>query len=211
MNDITERLSALADKYLTRRTLTILVIALVLLAFWGGAHYQDWRAVHGSIELANAEPSSEAEAEQEKSPAPKEVVVHVAGAVKHPGVYTLAADKRVNDAVRAAEVLAEADLSQLNLAQHLADGQKIVVPIKGQAAPATSATATPSTTPDDKVNLNTASLEELSKLPNIGQVRAQAIINYRTEKGGFTKIEELKNISGIGEKTFAELADRVTL
>lgn len=202
------------------KTLGFAVAVIAVCAFFGGTVYEDWQAEHAGLALVDEAPS----ALDEKSSAPKEadatkstseVKVHVVGAVTTAGVYTLPADARVDDAVRAAGATADADLSQLNLAQKLSDGQKITVPKAGETAPTQATTGVSSTgdatTPDVIININTASLEELQNLPNIGEVRANAIIAYREEHGGFKTIEELQEVSGIGEKTFEKLKAHVTV
>ena len=201
------------------KTLGFAVAVIAVCAFFCGTVYEDWKAEHAGLALVDEAPS----ALDEKSSAPKEadatkstseVKVHVVGAVTTAGVYTLPADARVDDAVRAAGATANADLSQLNLAQKLADGQKITVPAVGEsAAPASTSSVSENTqaTPDVLVNINTATAEQLQNLPNIGEVRAKAIIDYREEHGGFKAIEELQEVSGIGEKTFEHLSAYVTV
>jgi competence protein ComEA len=147
---------------------------------------------------------------------PAEVVVHVAGAVAKSGVYHLPAGSRVIDALEAAGgAAAEADVDALNLAQPLVDGQKVWVPKKGEV-PAVQAMGASSVLGlgaggAGKININTAGVAELEKLPGLGPALAQRIIDYRNAHGPFKSIEELKNVSGIGEKRFAELKDHVTL
>lgn len=143
-------------------------------------------------------------------------VVHVDGAVACPGVYDLAGDEpRVRDAVAAAGGLtAEADTSGLNLAARIADGSKVHVPARGEAA-ATVAEAQPSASEggpasaagssDGLVNINTATAEELDSLPGVGPSTAQAIIEERERNGPFSSTEDLMRVSGIGEKKYAKL------
>ena len=213
------RLRDWLEDHLNWKILGMVLLIVAVLAFCGGNAYQDWRAqgegltlVKESEDTAAADTSA---SEENAAAASGEVVVHVTGAVSAPGVYTLPSDARVDDAVRAAGATAEADLSQLNLAQKLADGQKITVPAIGSAS--TSAGDGTTTTPADAssdgalVNINTASLEELETLPSIGEVRAQAIITYRETNGGFRTIEELQEVSGIGEKIFADVAPYITV
>lgn len=213
------RLRDWLEDHLNWKILGMVLLIVAVLAFCGGNAYQDWRAqgegltlVKESEDTAAADTSA---SEENAAAASGEVVVHVTGAVSAPGVYTLPSDARVDDAVRAAGATAEADLSQLNLAQKLADGQKITVPAIGSAS--TSAGEGTATTPADAssdgalVNINTASLEELETLPSIGEVRAQAIITYRETNGGFRTIEELQEVSGIGEKIFADVAPHITV
>lgn len=147
-----------------------------------------------------------------------DVIVHVAGAVTKPGVYTLPGGSRVGDAVSAAGgPRRRALLDGLNLARVLTDGEQVIVPVS--AGPGTSAAApagaapTPGSSPAAAatVSLNQATIADLETLPGIGPVLAQAIVEYRDSVGGFTDVGELRDVSGIGEKTFQALAPLVTL
>ena len=207
------------ELYTNWKSLGIVLVMIAVGAFFGGTVYENWQADHAGLTLVDeASPTTTAEddtkKETEATAVSGEVKVHVVGAVTAAGVYTLPADARVDDAVRAAGATANADLSQLNLAQKLADGQKITVPAVGEsAAPASTSSVSENTqaTPDVLVNINTATAEQLQNLPNIGEVRAKAIIDYREEHGGFKAIEELQEVSGIGEKTFEHLSAYVTV
>ena len=207
------------ELYTNWKSLGIVLVMIAVCAFFGGTVYENWQADHAGLTLVDeASPTTTAEddtkKETEATAVSGEVKVHVVGAVTTAGVYTLPADARVDDAVRAAGATANADLSQLNLAQKLADGQKITVPAVGEsAAPASNSSVSENTqaTPDVLVNINTATAEQLQNLPNIGEVRAKAIIDYREEHGGFKAIEELQEVSGIGEKTFEHLSTYVTV
>ena len=155
------------------------------------------------------------------SPAPSavaSVVVQVLGQVKRPGVYELPQGARVIDAVGAAGGFTPAaDQSGLNLARVLGDGEQIVVPKPGEAPPPASAGGTgeagagASTAPSVKVNLNTATLEQLETLPRVGPAMAQRIVDWRTQNGRFASVDDLKNVTGIGDKTFADLKDLVVV
>ena len=207
------------ELYTNWKSLGIVLVMIAVCAFFGGTVYENWQADHAGLTLVDeASPTTTAEddtkKETEATAVSGEVKVRVVGAVTAAGVYTLPADARVDDAVRAAGATANADLSQLNLAQKLADGQKITVPAVGEsAAPASTSSVSENTqaTPDVLVNINTATAEQLQNLPNIGEVRAKAIIDYREEHGGFKAIEELQEVSGIGEKTFEHLSAYVTV
>jgi competence protein ComEA len=140
------------------------------------------------------------------------VVVHVAGAVRRPGVYRMRANARVDDAVgRAGGATRRADLSQVNLAAQVEDGRQVLVPARVRAAsaggPATAA-ATPAA-PGVPLNINTATLEQLDELDGIGPTTAQHILDYREEHGGFGSVEELGEVPGIGDVRLASLREQV--
>ena len=150
------------------------------------------------------------------------VTVHVVGQVTRPGVLELATGSRVGDAVqRAGGALRGADLSAVNLARVLVDGEQIRVPKPGESVPAAGSTG-PSRAPGSAagsggsgqqglVNLNTATASELEELPGVGPVLAQRIVDWRTEHGRFASVDELAEVSGIGEKMFAQLQPKVTV
>jgi competence protein ComEA len=142
------------------------------------------------------------------------LVVHVAGAVRDPGVYRLAAGARVDDAVeRAGGATRRADLGGLNLAAELDDGRQVLVPerARGGGGAAVAGGAAPEPAPGQPLNLNTATLEQLDELSGIGPLTAQKILDFREELGGFGSVEELGEIPGIGEKRLASLREEVTL
>jgi competence protein ComEA len=142
------------------------------------------------------------------------LTVHVAGAVRDPGVYRLDAGARVDDAVmRAGGATRRADLGGLNLAAELEDGRQVLVPerIRGGGGGSAAAGAAPVPAPGQPLNLNTATLEQLDTLSGVGPLTAQKILEYREELGGFGSIEELGEIPGIGEKRLASLREEVTL
>jgi len=142
------------------------------------------------------------------------VVVDVTGRVRRPGLVTLPAGSRVADALESAGgVRPQVDLSTLNLARLLVDGEQILV--GAQAAPwpsgAPPATSTVPGVPVAPVNLNTATMVELETLPGIGPVTAQSILDWRVANSGFTTVDELLEVDGIGEVTLADLRDLVTV
>jgi competence protein ComEA len=144
------------------------------------------------------------------------VIVHVAGAVRRPGVYRFAAGARVNDALRrAGGPRAHADLDAVNLAAKLEDGRQILVPLRAAAGggpgPLASSAAASSDAPAAPVNLNTATLEQLDTLDGVGPGIAKRILDYREQHGGFSRVEELGEVPGIGAKRLATLTPLVTL
>ncbi len=143
-------------------------------------------------------------------------LVHVAGAVREPGVYRLRPGSRIDDAVqRAGGPTATADLGAVNLAAKVEDGRQVLVPERVRAgAPAAAAGATATATAPAEgqpLNLNTATLEQLDTLSGIGPLTAQKILDFREERGGFGSVEELGEIPGIGDKRLASLREEVTL
>jgi competence protein ComEA len=148
------------------------------------------------------------------------IAVHVAGAVQHPGVVELRTGARVIDAVEAVGgALGDGDLDRLNLAAKVTDGQRVYVAKVGQSDPGAVGSGTDGGGVDDpagattggKVNLNTATQAQLEELPGIGPTYAESIIAERQRRGGFTSVNDLRSVRGIGDKRFAELAPLVTV
>jgi competence protein ComEA len=145
-----------------------------------------------------------------------EVVVHVAGAVLRPGGITLPPGSRVVDAIDAAGgVAADADPGRHNLAAELTDGERVSVPRTGEAAPppveGAAGDGGASGERSGPVDLNTATLDQLDDLPGVGPATAQAIIDWRDEHGGFSSVDQLLEVRGIGEAKLADLRDLVTV
>ena len=152
--------------------------------------------------------------EEIKEIEPREIVVHVVGAVERPGVYTFVEGARVAEVIEKAGPTAEADLSKLNLALPLLDGKQIRVPSQEESefvgVPAEEQLGSVSQV-SGLININTAGVGELTELPQIGPVIAQRIIAYRQEQGPFQKPEDLTQVAGIGEKTFQKLQSLITV
>lgn len=151
---------------------------------------------------------------------PSELLVHVAGQVVTPGVYRLPPGSRVADAVGlAGGPQPEAALESVNLARLLVDGEQIIVPGPGQPPPAVgpppSGGAVPanggSRRPDGTLDLNLATAEEFEELPGVGPVLAQRIVEHREVIGRFTSVGELRDVTGIGERTFQALSAEVSV
>ncbi|WEO79071.1 helix-hairpin-helix domain-containing protein [Cryobacterium sp. SO2] len=151
------------------------------------------------------------------------IFVHVLGAVAHPGLFEVNEGARVVDVVAAAGgLLPTADQTGVNLARLVSDGEQLYVPVQGEVVPAAGAqggsgagtasgangSASGATT---TVNLNTATAADLDTLPRIGPAMAQRILDYREAEGRFASVEDLRNVTGIGEKTFAALKDLVSV
>jgi competence protein ComEA len=139
------------------------------------------------------------------------VYVHVAGSVRAPGLYGLPVGARVADAIAAAGgARAKADLGAINLAQVVTDGLKIDVPRKGAEVAMTDGPS-PGSSPGAMVSLNSADQAALEVIPGIGPVKAAAIVQYRTDNGAFSSLDELLEVSGIGPATLESIRPYVSL
>jgi competence protein ComEA len=183
------------------RALAYVAALLVVLVVGGRLAFTD----------AEGQPEHPAVVAMRASPAPaKKLIVHVVGGVRRPGLYRLDDGSRVDDAIRiAGGPKPKAALELINLAAPVADGEQVVVPLKGKAG--TVATAEVPGAPPEPMHLNSATLEELDTLPGIGPVTAQKILDYRTEHGAFSSVDELDSVPGIGPARLAELKDLVDL
>lgn len=139
------------------------------------------------------------------------IFVDIKGEVKKPGVYQMKVGDRVKDAIDAAGGLtAEADSQKVNLAQRVEDQMVIVVPKVGEEAEAIPAGATSKeASKEGKVNINTATVEELKTLKGVGEKKAEAIIEYRKKNGSFKTKEDLMKVRGIGKKLFESFEERI--
>ena len=139
------------------------------------------------------------------------IFVDIKGAVKNPGVYQMKIGYRVKDALDAAGGLTgEADSQKVNLAKRLEDQMVIVVPKVGEEAEKIPAEATSKEAPKEgKVNINTATVEEIKTLKGVGEKKAEAIIEYRKKNGSFKTKEDLMKVRGIGKKLFESFQERI--
>lgn len=144
-----------------------------------------------------------------------ELIVDVVGKVRQPGIVTVPKGSRVFEAIEAAGGLkGRVDTTALNMARELADGEQILVgldPVEPATAPGAAASAGGAPAPGAKINLNTATAEQLDTLPGVGPVTAQAILGWRETNGRFGAVDDLLDVKGIGEATLAELRDLVVV
>jgi competence protein ComEA len=166
-------------------------------------------------ELESLPGQGEVEEEEEKETAPPVIKVDVKGSVRNPGLYEAAEGERVADLIQKAGGLTEnADEARINFAQRVGDEMVIYVPeegeeLSGEIEPAQTISAVSGE--DGMVNINSAGSEELQDIPGIGPSKAAAIIEYRETEGPFQSLEDLMQISGIGEKTFEKLKSHIKL
>ena len=187
-----------------RHALLLAATLLVLLAVAG-------RTLAGGDERS-AEPAAELVPTRSLASAAR-VVVHVAGAVRQPGLYELKEGERIADAVaRAGGATAKADTAAVNLAAPLADGMQVLIPsrVAGAAGAAAAGPAAGGAATGARVSLSSATVEQLDELPGIGPVTAQKIVDYRAKSGGFRSVDDLDAIPGIGPARVEQLRDLVT-
>ena len=145
------------------------------------------------------------------APAPTdELVIDVVGKVKEPGIVTVPKGSRVFEAIEAAGGLkGRVDTTALNMARVLADGEQLLVGLEPAVVPGSG--SPPVGAASAKVNLNTATVEQLDTLPGVGPVTAQSILSWREENGRFSSVDDLLDVKGIGDATLGELRDLVTV
>lgn len=221
-----------------KRWITVFAAVVLLLAggSWYAVSFLPFRQEGQPMAGQSKEPSvtespaeKEAASETEEAEPPTEIYVYLCGSVQLPGVYALSEGSRLKDALELAGGFSgQAAREYHNLARIVADGERIYVPTEEEVAELSAQervtgaadraftvtaeeTARENAKEDGRVNLNTASVAELTTLPGIGEARAEEIVEYRTRVGHFASEEELKNIRGIGEAMYERLKDRITV
>lgn len=172
--------------------------------------------------------SNEAQSEKQnnKDISAKEITVYISGEVNNPGIVTLKSDDRLADAVKMlGGVTKKADMNNINLAVKLEDEMHYIIPKKGEKVDSLNQNSSNNITGkntnnnqagdkidgqnSDKVNINTASIQELDTIPGVGEATANKILNYREENGDFKSIEDIKNVNGIGDKKYENMKDLI--
>lgn len=219
---------------LNQKQKIIMIIGIIVVVLIIGYYYvNSTKEVYGQKEIRNLIEDNEEQTEEEKQEIGKEektILVHITGAVEKNGVVEIKENSRINDAIEAAGgITKEADLSEVNLAYIIEDGQKIYIPsindkeekdnqIKNDVIIITESSGN-SVIKDDqeaeskgqKVNINKAGLEELMTLQGIGETTAWKIIEYRALNGKYKSIEDIKNVSGVGDAKFNAIKDYITV
>lgn len=196
-----------------RRLLAIAAIVIVVL-FWAGMKYGEIKNTSQQMEDKAIEDLT---ADNEKTqPESEYIQVYVTGQVAAPRVLKLKSGARVFEAVEQVQLLPEADIKNINMARVLQDEEAVVIPgpeaALQAAADNSGIISTGGGMSQGLVNINTADVTEMDeKLPGIGPALAQRIVDYRTANGPFASVEDIKNVSGIGDKKFADFKNLITV
>lgn len=215
-------------KYINKKTKILLIILIAIMAIGISYYaYQNEKESQNIIEQQNLE--IEENKQEESSKETKKIIVHVSGAVQNEGVIELEENSRIADAIEKAGGFREdAYTKDVNLAYKLEDGMKIYIPtmeekenektnvivesgIETENNNNSYSNTDEGKNTNSKVNINTASKEELDTLPGIGPSTAEKIINYRKENGKFKSIEGIKDVSGIGDSKYENIKDMIEI
>lgn len=212
------------------KTKIIIAVGAIIIAITVGIYFYRTTKDNSEIEITEDNLTTNTAVENNNEIVEEEnntIVVHITGEVNYPGVVVLKEGARVVDAIEAGGgETDEADLSSLNLAYMLSDGEKIYVPNKEETSQESqereyitsakdnseqSENGAKSTGTNFKININTAKQEELTQITGIGESTAKKIIEYRTQNGKFKSIEDIKNIPGIGDSKFNAMKEEITV
>lgn len=185
------------------------VIGITFILFFVFQHQKNADSESEMTPVSESESEKEKKSPEDASAEATTIVVDVKGAIEKPGIYEVSSDARVHDVIEmAGGFMKQADQSMVNLAQKVQDEMVIAIPKKGDDTGDADATENTTNT-QEKINLNKAELAEIETLPGIGPSKAQTIIDYREENGLFQTVDDLLEISGIGEKTLENLEEEI--
>lgn len=202
------------------KIIKMIAISLFLLLFGGGyllshkgTESNSVKQEEKNVSVIVQDEDEKEETSDKKNTSEKAFIhVHICGAVKKPGVYELPANTRICDAISAAGGLKKkAAGTDVNQAQLLSDNEQVYIPYKSKENKGTITDISSNTTEQSKINLNTATTEELLTLPGIGESKANSIVQYRQENGKFSSIEEIKNITGIKDGVYSKIEAYITV
>lgn len=236
-----ERIIEFLRIYKNKIVASIIFGGITVMLFWGVYFFNTMKAKADSIEFNDAVVKEEINNVEKTTHSTQKIKIDIKGEVNKPGVYELEDNNRVVDAIKkAGDLTKKADTSSINLSKKLYDEMVIVIYSKDQvkkieqtkkdetkaneeckqnnnkiqndACIDKNSTVSNNNTPQkNKININTAALDELETLPGVGETKARAIIEYRSENGKFEKIEDIKNVSGIGDALFEKIKDYITV
>lgn len=203
-----------------RRYLLAGLVIFLIISFFAGTKYGSFRQEESKPEIVLSAAGNDKTAPAETA----EIQVYVDGEVEKPGLYKLKNGARVYEALEMAGILPAGDMATVQPARKLQDGETVTLYAEGEIPPAgiinstggysgSTAASAPTRAAQSAglININTASAGELEELPGIGPALAQRIIDYRSSNGGFAAIEDINNVSGIGDKKFADIKDLITV
>lgn len=216
---------------LNKKAVLAIVFIITIFIFWSGGKYYGWKNVREDIQIVDEvgdEKSQTDESDQENKDEESEIsksliMVHIYGAVENPGIYELIEGSRVDDALKLARPTSEALIDKyLNRAKILVDEAAIFVPTLEDLENSHNSQANllmedgfnslnQEKNSNAQININTASAAELQKLPGIGAVKAEAILQYRENNGKFKTIDDLANVTGIGAVTLENLKEQISV
>lgn len=193
--------------YLSKKQKFLLTFAVILIVIFSVQIVFILTGEEPPVFIGTLEESDENMIKEKVDQEPEVIAVDVKGAVNNPGVYYMNQGDRIGDAIdKAGGTTEEADPDQLNLSLKVYDEMPLYVPKKGESLSEKLLEIN-----DGKISINQASAEELQELDGIGEAKAKAIVDYRNEKGYFKNTEDIMDVSGIGQKTFDNIKDKITV
>jgi competence protein ComEA len=206
-------------KKVTKKEIILIIIFIVLVVFFNIKNftYKENQKIVIEEEIGVIEDKDEKNSQQDtaqethlEKKEPKKIKIDICGAVKKPGVIILAEGDRVIDAInRAGGLTDKADVLRINRSKYVNDGEKIIIPEIGEKIDIGVSSDSDIIGIDKKININTATKEQLTKLDGIGESISERIIKYRQKNNGFKSIEDIKNVSGIGSNKFEQIKDSI--
>lgn len=202
MDKLKEYTAYLKEHQKIARAAAIVLIVIAAVVFFG--HNGEKEEIPVQLPEETAEQTDIPPKESEKT----DIFVDISGEVKKAGVYQVTDGTRLFEVIKIAGGLtSDADRDGFNQAEIVSDGEKIIIPAKGEGA---VSVANPGITASGMININTADSTALQEIPGVGPATADKIIAYRNENGRFASKEDIKNVSGIGDKTYEKMKDKIT-
>jgi competence protein ComEA len=193
------------NKKIIRTAAVIMLIIAAVLVF-------ELKGNNDTITVKEAADKAAAAAETTTAKETQTVYVDVGGEVRSPGVYKVESGSRVFEAIEKAGGLTDkADTTAINQAEQVKDGQKITIPARNSSSATAVSGGAVSSPGQSMININTADSAGLQEIPGVGPVTAEKIIEYRNQNGAFRQKADIKNVSGIGDKTYAKMKDKITV